>query len=84
VRRVHRWLGVTLGLLFLVTGLTGSALVFYNEIDQALVPALRAVPAGARPPSWQAVLDGLRRDHPTRTGAWRIGVTPDGGPIPVR
>ncbi|SEJ86217.1 Uncharacterized iron-regulated membrane protein [Sphingomonas sp. OV641] len=45
VRRVHLWLGLTLGLLFAVIGATGSALVFYTAIDAALHPV---VGAGAR------------------------------------
>lgn len=84
VRRVHLWLGLSVGLLFAVTGLTGSVLVFYPEIDGALHPGLSGVAAGVRPPSWQAVYDALHRAEPRRTGAWRIEVTPDGGPIPVR
>lgn len=84
IRRIHLWLGLSLGLLFALAGLTGSVLVFYTEIDNALVPALRAVPSDIRPSSWQAVYDRLKRDHPTRTGAWRIEVTPQGGPIPIR
>ena len=84
MRRVHLWLGLPLGLLFAPAGLTGAALVFYVEIDDTLVPALRAVPSGVRPSSWQAVYDRLRSDHPARTGAWRIEVTPEGGPIPIR
>lgn len=84
LRRVHLWMGLSLGLLVALAGLTGSALVFYPEIDNALVPALRVVPAHTRPASWQAVYDRLRHDHPTRTGAWRIEATPDGGPIPIR
>ncbi|MFD1950748.1 PepSY-associated TM helix domain-containing protein [Sphingomonas arantia] len=84
VRRIHLWLGLTIGTLFVFAGLTGSALVFYPEIDAALNPALRAVPGDARPPSWQAVVDTLHRDHPTRTGAWRIEVTEAGGAIPAR
>lgn len=84
VRRVHLWLGLTIGALFAFAGLTGSLLVFYPEIDAALSPALRAVPAGARPASWQAVVDTLHREHPGRTSAWRIEVTPEGGAVPVR
>jgi uncharacterized iron-regulated membrane protein len=84
MRRVHLWLGLSLGTLLALTGVTGSILAFYPELDRALVPALAAVPAGARPASWQAVYAALRRDHPDRAGAWRIEVTPDGGPIPVR
>jgi uncharacterized iron-regulated membrane protein len=40
VRRVHLWLGLTLGLLFAVIGATGSALVFYTAIDAALHPVV--------------------------------------------
>lgn len=84
VRRVHLWLGLTIGVLFAFAGLTGSFLVFYPELDAALSPALGRVPAGAQPQSWQAVVDVLHREHPQRTGAWRIEVPPDGGAIPVR
>ena len=83
VRRVHLWLGLSVGALFALVGLTGSVLVFYPELDDRLHPALARVQPG-RPVSWQAVYDALRRDHPARTGAWRIEVTPHGGPIPVR
>ena len=72
VRRVHLWLGLSVGLLFVVTGLTGSVLVFYPAIDGALHPGLSRVADGARPPSWQAVYDAVRRDNPGRDGAWRI------------
>ncbi|VVT15073.1 conserved membrane hypothetical protein [Sphingomonas aurantiaca] len=84
VRRVHLWLGLSIGALFAFAGLTGSILVFYPEIDAALNPALRAVPDDARARSWQAIVDTLHREHPTRTGAWRIEVTVDGGAVPVR
>ena len=84
MRRVHLWLGLTIGVLFAFAGLTGSLLVFYPEIDAVLSPVLRAVPSEARPASWQAVVDTLHREHPARTGAWRIEVSGEGGAIPVR
>ena len=31
----HKWIGLTLGLLFALLGLTGSLLVFYPELDLA-------------------------------------------------
>lgn len=37
---VHRWLGLVAGLLFAVMGLSGSVLVYYQELDQWLNPAL--------------------------------------------
>ncbi|MBY6241206.1 PepSY domain-containing protein [Methylosinus sp. Sm6] len=44
-RAVHLWLGLALGLFLSVIGVTGSALVFFQEIDQALNPELRIVAA---------------------------------------
>ena len=37
-RQVHLWLGLSLGVLMAVIGLTGSILVFYTDIDDALHP----------------------------------------------
>lgn len=37
---LHRWAGFTLGLLFVLLGLSGSLLVFEHEVDAALNPAL--------------------------------------------
>jgi uncharacterized iron-regulated membrane protein len=46
---VHLWLGLVLGLFLSVFGLTGSILVFHQEIDEWINPALLTVepPAGA-------------------------------------
>jgi len=65
---LHRWLGLALGAVFALLGLTGSMLVFYVEIDEA-----RHGPVGvANQPAPQRVLDRLRMLHPERTGPWRI------------
>ncbi|OAI01585.1 PepSY-associated TM helix domain-containing protein [Methylomonas methanica] len=40
---VHLWLGVTLGLLLSIYGITGSILVFYPEIDEWLHPDMLTV-----------------------------------------
>lgn len=37
---VHLWLGLGLGLFLAIIGLTGSVLVFWHELDEALNPAL--------------------------------------------
>lgn len=36
----HRWLGLTVGLLFVIIGLTGSLLVFHHTIDEWLNPQI--------------------------------------------
>ncbi|MBD8546815.1 PepSY-associated TM helix domain-containing protein [Sphingomonas sp. CFBP 8760] len=88
VRRVHLWLGLSLGLLFAVLGLTGSALVFYTGIDAALHPAIQAGQDNAAPgltaPVWdRALATGRSRWHDPG-GKWTLEVTPEGGLIPAR
>ena len=77
-QRLHRWLGLGLGAVFVLLGLTGSFLVFYTEIDAAIEPALAL--RGPEPvvTSWQAVLDTLQRTHPQRDRGWRIELPPEG------
>lgn len=61
---LHRMLGLTVGLVLVVTGLTGSALVFRAEIDAALNPRLLKVEPTAAPAALQGVLDEVARRHP--------------------
>ena len=69
--RLHRWLGLALGPVFVLLGISGSLLVFYTAIDAAITPAL-AVPGPApQVHSWQAVLDALQAAHPQRDRAGR-------------
>ncbi|WP_294212160.1 PepSY domain-containing protein [uncultured Sphingomonas sp.] len=88
VRRVHLWLGLSLGLLFAVLGLTGSALVFYTGIDAALHPVVEAgrndrVPSLASSVWDRALATGRARWHDP-AGKWTIEVTGEGGTIPAR
>jgi len=88
IRRIHLWLGLSLGLLFSVLGLTGSALVFYTSIDAALHPAIQAAqddpPPGLATPVWdRALATGRARWHDT-AGKWTFEVTGEGGAIPAR
>ncbi len=41
---VHRWLGLSLGVVLVVSGLTGAVLTFRHEIDALLNPTLMTVP----------------------------------------
>jgi len=88
VRQVHLWLGLTLGALFGLLGLTGSALVFYVELDAALHPAIEA-PAEAAAPGWSsAVWDRAlatgRARFPHPGGRWDLEVTRHPGAIAAR
>jgi len=77
----HQWLGLTLGLLFSLLGLTGSLLVFYPELDRLLHPQL-AVRQAAGEVSPQRIVDALQRAEPARSGAWRIEL-PRSGNAPI-
>ena len=44
--QLHLYLGLFVGLLFAFSGLTGSALVFYQDIDEYMNPALLTVEPG--------------------------------------
>jgi uncharacterized iron-regulated membrane protein len=71
---VHLYLGLSVGLVFVLAGLTGSALVFYVELDEWLNPELQisAQTAQQTPQSYEVWLQALNQAHPERTGAWRI------------
>jgi len=39
--RAHLWLGLTIGLIWALQGLTGAVLVFHRELDRAVLPSLQ-------------------------------------------
>jgi uncharacterized iron-regulated membrane protein len=82
VRKVHLCLGLTLGGLFVLLGLTGSVLVFYPELDALLHPEIRV--EGSGPPDWNRALATVRAAYPDKTGSWRFEVTGKPGAIPAR
>lgn len=57
--RVHRWLGLSLGLVLLVAAATGSAMLVADPLDKALNEQLFHVPQ-ATTVNYQAVLSRLR------------------------
>lgn len=88
VRRLHLWLGLGAGGLFVLLGLTGSALVFYEAIDGWMHPEIRVAGAGPAPgwasPVWDRALATVRTRWPARDGAWRFEVTGEPGPVAAR
>lgn len=80
-RIAHLTLGLSVGALFVVTGLTGSALVFYPELDALLNAPVRAIRDAAPPESYQAVYEALRRARPDRPARWRIEAPTGGGAV---
>lgn len=87
-RHIHLWLGLSVGLLFVLLGITGSALVFYQEIDAALHPALDAKALEPAPswsnPVWDRALATVHHQWPGDTGQWRFEANDEPGPIAAR
>lgn len=71
---LHRWLGLPLGLVFALVGVSGTLLGFYPELDLALNPPPHALLTVGPDYSWQPVADRLRRAYPAYDGPWRIEV----------
>lgn len=80
----HKWVGLTLGLLFALLGLTGSLLVFYPELDLAFNPQ-RAASRAVEITTYAPIIKTLRQSEPSRPGTWRIELpTADNAPINAR
>ena len=72
--KLHLWFGLSLGLIFVLAGLTGSILVFYVELDEILNPELNISSEQTQRPvkTLEDIYQALRKAHPERTGAWRL------------
>ncbi|HMM45376.1 MAG TPA: PepSY-associated TM helix domain-containing protein [Candidatus Macondimonas sp.] len=68
VRRLHRFLGLALGVWFAVLGLTGAVNVFYWELEEWGLPP---VPEGPSVPLQEA-FEVVQAAHPERTGSWMV------------
>src|SRR5687767_13275455 len=62
--KVHRWIGLSVGVLLLFQGCTGATIAFRNELNRALhFDALNVTPATQSHPL-QASIDLVRARHP--------------------
>lgn len=63
---LHRWLGLTVGMVFVIAGLTGSLLAYAPELTGAMFPVIDGPP----PANWQheraRVLDRIATETGTR------------------
>lgn len=83
VSRIHLWLGLTVGAVLAMCGLTGSYLAFYPEIEQLAIAELRSSP-GAQPGSYESVYRKLAQVSSGSRGEWNIELPEDGGVITGR
>lgn len=88
VRVAHLWLGLSFGAVFVFLGISGSLLVFYQEIDAAIHPEIHVTEHAEAPgwhsPVWDKALATVRRQWPERTGAWRFESSEKPGPVAAR
>lgn len=68
------YLGLSAGFIFAIAGLTGSALVFYVELDEILNPQLRIEVSDTQKnlQSYEALFQSLNHVHPERQNSWRL------------
>ena len=62
--QIHLWVGVGLGLYVLLISVSGSAIVFRNELSQALSPAARTVAIAGPRLSRDDLKQAIRRTYP--------------------
>ncbi|QJQ33663.1 PepSY domain-containing protein [Sphingomonas lacunae] len=76
-------MGLSVGAVFCLIALSGSALVFYPEIDAMLHPEMDD-PRTASLASYDRAIIVLRETYTDKHGPWRFEVTGAAGPIPAR
>ena len=82
---IHRWIGLGVGLVFALLGLSGSLLVFYPEIDLWLNPIQQVRPGPLPDFSLQKAIDALHHQYPSLDGPWRLEMpVAEGRPINAR
>ncbi|AMK76013.1 MULTISPECIES: PepSY-associated TM helix domain-containing protein [Methylomonas] len=74
---VHLYLGLSLGLLIAMVGLTGSLLVFYIDLDEWLNPQLIISEPTAQRQNYEDIFQALRHAEPTRQHGWRLEIPKD-------
>jgi uncharacterized iron-regulated membrane protein len=75
---VHQWVGLAAGLFLVVISVSGSALVFENELDRALNPSTSFVAPGGAPLPIETLIGRVQATYPADqvTGV-RIADRPD-------
>ena len=68
--QVHLWTGIALGLYIFVISVSGSAIVFRNELYNLLWPATRLVPIGSHRFTHNELRDAARRAYPQYKVSW--------------
>ncbi len=62
--RIHRWSGIALAVLLVITGISGSLLAFHHEIDALLNPQLHSATPQAKRASLDSIAKAIEARHP--------------------
>lgn len=69
---IHRYLGLTVGLIFVLLGLTGTVNTFWMELDRWLNPELVISQTQSEFRSLDDILKAVQAVHPNRNGSWEL------------
>ncbi|GAB4255910.1 MAG: PepSY-associated TM helix domain-containing protein [Methylomicrobium sp.] len=71
-RRVHLYLALSVGLWFVLIGLTGSLSIYREQVDVLLNPSLAVENPPAARLSLDRILASVKAAHPDRHGPWTL------------
>ena len=70
--KMHRYLALTVGLFFVIIGLTGSLCVYRDDIDLLLNPQLHIEETSAPLLQLDKIIAAVRAAQPNRHGVWTL------------
>ena len=74
---MHRYVGLALGLVIVVVGLTGAILVYQSELEAVLDPEVHRVATGHQLASFESIIEAVFIAHPDRETL--VGLGPNDG-----
>jgi uncharacterized iron-regulated membrane protein len=73
---IHRYLGLSAGLIFVLLGLTGTLNAFWVELDRWVNPDLVISQTQGEFRSLDEILKAVQSVHPNRNGSWELVMPP--------
>lgn len=70
--KIHLWLALSIGVVWVLLGITGSINVFRWDIDEWLNPELVVAHPGEQPQTLDQIFTAIRTAHSDRTGTWSL------------
>ena len=65
--QIHLWMGIVIGVYFLLIGVTGSLIVYKKELERAMIPQLIHVAPQPSKASFQGMYESVQRAYPKAT-----------------